>query len=79
MSESGAVAKLRRNDPNEEVVYIFNLREQDDAALVQALERNDYVNKIDFVIDSLPRTEPQPQGRWDNLRRVLATRKKLEK
>jgi len=71
-----AVAQLRRNVPTQEVVYI-KLRQQDDAALAQALERNDYVNKIVFFIDRLPQTEPQ--GRWDNLRRVLATREKLEK
>ena len=80
MNESRAVAELlRRNDPNVEVVCI-NLREQDDAALAQALERNDYVNSIQFLVNRLPQTEPQQQQQhWDNLLRVLAAREKLEK
>jgi len=42
MNASRAVAQLRRNDPNYKVVSLTLLREeQDDAALGQALERND--------------------------------------
>jgi len=72
MNESQAVARLRRNDPNVKDVYL-QLRDEDDIALAEALERNDHVNDIGFAV--LPPEQPR---RWDNLLRVLATREKLE-
>ena len=131
---STTVAQLGRNDPNVKAVTI-RLRQERDAPLAEALERNDYVNEIcfeteqqqdqpqllpaaAFAVDSVTccllllvvlfslvrplsaaalvlwwvmlrmaplvlagygqQDQPQQQ-RWENLRRVLATRKKLEK
>ena len=79
VAQSQAVAQLRRNDPNVYFVRI-NLGLEQDFALAQALERNEYVNTIVFQY-LMPRTEQeqqQQQQRWDNLLRVLATREKLK-
>ena len=76
--ESPTVAELRRNDPNEKVVTIQSWLEQDDVALAEALEQNDYVDEIRFDMLEQLQLQQQPQ-RCDNLLRVLATREKLEK
>ena len=74
-----AAGRLRRNDPSRTDVSIDLWDEvEDDDALAHALERNDYVNEIQF--DGAPELqEDHPPRRWDNLLRVLTTREKLER
>ena len=63
MNESRTVTWLRRNVPNEKVVNVRLgwQQEQEDIALAQALETNEYINEIHFNV-------PQDQQhRWDNL------------
>ena len=61
---------LQRNDPQETEIHIYLDEEDDDAAIGQALEQNQYVSHIWL----------HPADRnadWDYLSRVLATRANL--
>jgi len=78
MNMSQTVRWLGENDPIRKVVYI-RLWQERDAPLAQALERNDYINDIHFIVEMVPQTEQPQEEHWDNLLRVLATQEKLEK
>ena len=78
MNASYTLARLRRNDPNAKFVYV-QLREEEDIALAEALETNEYVNDIRFMVGQTEQQQQPLLQRWDNLLRVLATREKLEK
>ena len=53
MNESRTVTRLRRNDPIIKFVYI-RLRDEEDIALAEALEQNDYVNEILLAMPEQP-------------------------
>jgi len=78
MNMSQTVRWLGENDPIRKVVYI-RLWQERDAPLAQALERNEYINDIHFIVEMVPQMEQPQEEHWDNLLRVLATQEKLEK
>ena len=72
MTTSNALLQtLRANNPQQTFVYLDLNRENDDAGLAQALEQNPYVSRIRLR----PTCRNAP---WENLLRVLATRRNLE-
>jgi len=64
-----ALEMLRRNDPQQTRVEI-RLDEEDDAAIAQALEQNQYVSHIRLNLG-------QRNTDWNHLHQVLATRRNL--
>ena len=63
---SHALQMLQRNDPQETEIHIYLDYENDDAAIAQALEQNQYVSRV-----WLHTTDRNAD--WDHLCRVLAT------
>ena len=61
---------LRRNDPQQTKIHIYLDEEDDDAAIAQALEQNQYVSHV--WLHTADRNAD-----WDYLSRVLATRGNL--
>ena len=68
---SAALQTLRRNDPQQTEIFIDLNEEEDDAAIAQALEQNQYVSRVWLNL-------AQRISSWDHLYRVLATRGNLE-
>ena len=61
---------LRQNDPHRKQIYIELDHENDDAAIAQALEQNQFVLRIQL-------RPAERNANWNNLYRVLATRGSL--
>ena len=69
---SGALAILQRNSPRQTEIHLYLDLEEDDAAIAQALEQNQYVSRVWLYVETSDRNAD-----WDHLWRVIATRGNL--